>query len=207
MARHGRLDVLVSNAGTPGKSGPIDQLDAAQWDRSFAILLRSVVLGAKHAARVMKPQRSGAIISISSVAGLLAGATPHDYSTAKAAVIHFTKGIALELGEHGIRANAICPGYTRTPALLSGHGGGLQDAEADREKVDRAFGVVHPIARAATVDDIASMALFLASDEAAFVNGQAIAVDGGMTAGAHWSGHRARMASIFEMAGGGTNSH
>jgi NAD(P)-dependent dehydrogenase (short-subunit alcohol dehydrogenase family) len=206
VRRFGRLDVLLSNAGAPGMRGPIEKLDVEHWDRAMAILLRSVVLGAKHAARVMKPQRSGSIINLASAAGLVAGATPHDYSTAKGAVVHFTKGLALELGEHGIRCNAICPGYTLTPMLLTGLGIGMQAVEAQKEKVDHAFGAVHPVPRAGRVDDIANLALFLASDEASFVNGQAIASDGGFSAGAHWSGHRTKMMGIINAVGGDTSS-
>ena len=196
VAQHGRLDVLVSNAAAPGNPGPIEQLDAERWDRSMEILLRSVVLGAKHAARVMLPQGAGSIISIASSAGLLAGATPHDYSVGKAAVIHFSKGLGLELGERGVRANAICPGYTLTPMMLGGLAGNAGLAPEEQAQVNAAFGAVHPVPRVGMVEDIASMAVFLASDEAGFVNGQAIAVDGGMSAGAHRSGHASRMAAI-----------
>lgn len=202
VRRFGRLDVLLSNAGAPGARGPIEELDAEAWDRSMAILLRSVVLGAKHAARVMKPQGSGSIINLASAAGLLPGATPHDYSTAKGAVVHFTKGLAMELGEHNIRVNAICPGYTITPMLVGGLGVGMQAVEAAGTKVDAAFAAVHPVPRAGRVDDIANAALFLASDESSFVNGQALAVDGGIAAGAHWSGHRGRMAAIMQSVAG-----
>jgi NAD(P)-dependent dehydrogenase (short-subunit alcohol dehydrogenase family) len=206
VSRFGRLDVLLSNAGAPGNRAPIEALDIAAWDRLMTILLRSVVLGAKHAARVMKPQRSGSIINLASAAGLVAGATPHDYSTAKGAVVWFTRGLALELGEHGICVNAICPGYTITPMLLSGLGIGMQAVQQSRTEVDQAFSAVHPVPRAGQVEDIANMALFLASDEASFVNGQAIGVDGGLSAGAHWTGHRSKMLGIIEAVGGDTGS-
>lgn len=202
VRRFGRLDILLSNAGAPGGRAPIEDLDIEVWDRSMAVLLRSVVFGAKHAARVMKPQGAGSIINLASAAGLLAGATPHDYSTAKGAVVHFTKGLAMELGEHGIRANAICPGYTLTPMLVGGLGIGMQAVEAMGDKVDTAFAAVHPVPRAGRVDDIADAAVFLASDEARFVNGQALAVDGGISAGVHWSGHRGRMAGIMQALSG-----
>ena len=122
--------------------------------------------------------------------------TAYDYSTAKGAVVHFTKGLALELGEFGIRANAVCPGYTITPMVLEGLGIGAQAIEAEPQKVDAAFAAVHPIPRVGRVEDIADVIVFLASDESRFVNGQAIGVDGGLSAGAHWSGHRGKMATI-----------
>ncbi len=196
-SRFGPLDILLSNAGIRGQGAvPIEQFDMAAWDRAMNVLLRSVVYGAKHAAAVMKPRRSGSIVNLASAAGLVAGATPHDYSTAKGAVVHFTRGLALELGEFGIRANAVCPGYTITPMVLEGLGIGAQAIEAEPQKVDAAFAAVHPIPRVGRVEDIADVIVFLASDESRFVSGQAIGVDGGFSAGAHWSGHRGKMAAI-----------
>lgn len=202
VRRFGHLDILFSNAGIPGTRTGIEETDIAAWDHSMAVLLRSVVLGAKHATRVMRPRKSGSIINLASAAGLLPGATPHDYSTAKGAVIHFTKGLAMELGESGIRANAICPGYTLTPMLVGGLGLGMQAVEAMGPRVDAAFAPVNALAKAGRVDDIASAALYLASDEAGFVTGQALAVDGGVAVGAHWSGHRNRMRGVMEKLSG-----
>ena len=204
--RFGPIDVLLSNAGAGGWRGPIEDFDTAWWDRSMALLLRSCMLGAKHAARVMKPRKSGSIVNIASTAGLVPGATPHDYSTAKGAVVHFTQGLAQELGEHGVRANAICPGYVITPLVVAGMGLGMQAAEAQRDRVNEAFGAVHPMPRAGWVDDIANAALFLASDESGFVNGLAMAVDGGLHAGISWSGHRNRMAGIARSLSADGNS-
>ncbi len=202
VRRFGKLDILFSNAGIPGNRTGIEETDIAAWDHSMAVLLRSVVIGAKHATRVMRPRASGSIINLASAAGLLPGATPHDYSTAKGAVIHFTKGLAMELGESGIRANAICPGYTLTPMLVGGLGLGMQAVEAMGPRVDAAFAPVNALPKAGRVDDIASAAVYLASDEAGFVTGQALAVDGGVAVGAHWSGHRGRMRGVMEKLSG-----
>ena len=114
--RFGRIDVLFNNAGFGGALGPIESTTIADYDLTMDVLLKSVFLGMKHVAPLMKAQGSGSIISTASVAGVRAGFAPHLYSVAKCAVIHLTKTVALELGEHGIRVNAICPGFIATPA-------------------------------------------------------------------------------------------
>ena len=159
----------------------------AAYDETVAVLLRGVVLGMKHAGRVMKDQGSGCIISTSSVAGVGIGFGPHVYSAAKAAVIHLTKSVANELGESGVRVNAICPGGIATP--IFGKGMGLSPEQADMTidlmKVRLAEG--QPIKRSGLPEDIANAAAWLASDEASFVTGHALVVDGGITLGRLWS--------------------
>src|SRR5689334_1261925 len=108
--RFGRLDCMFNNAGTGGVYGPITETPVEGFDRGMALLVRGVFLGMKHAAPVMIAQRSGSIISTASVAGLGVGYGPHVYSAAKAAVIHLTRSVASELGEHNVRVNCICPG-------------------------------------------------------------------------------------------------
>ena len=125
----GRLDCMFNNAGFGGVSGPIEDTDMAAYDQTVAVLLRGVVLGMKHAAPVMKRQGSGSIISTASVAGVGIGFGPHVYSACKAAVIHLTKSVANELGESGVRVNAICPGGIATP--IFGKGMGLSPEQAD----------------------------------------------------------------------------
>jgi NAD(P)-dependent dehydrogenase (short-subunit alcohol dehydrogenase family) len=187
VQKFGRLDVMFNNAGFGGVSGPIEDTDMAAYDNTVAVLLRGVVLGMKHAARVMKPQGSGCIISTSSVAGVGIGFGPHVYSAAKAAVIQLTKSVANELGESGIRVNCICPGGIATP--IFGKGMGLSPEQADLTvelmKVRLAQG--QPIKRSGLPADIAEAALWLASDAASFVNGHALVVDGGITTGRLWS--------------------
>jgi NAD(P)-dependent dehydrogenase (short-subunit alcohol dehydrogenase family) len=152
------------------------------------VLLRGVFLGMKHAAPVMKAQGSGSIISTASVAGIKGGDGPHIYSTAKAAVIHLTKTVALELGESGVRVNCICPGGIATPIFkgLFPENQELDDA-AVVETMKPFLAQFQPIKRSGVPEDIARAALFLASDDSTFVTGHALVVDGGLTAGRMWS--------------------
>jgi NAD(P)-dependent dehydrogenase (short-subunit alcohol dehydrogenase family) len=129
----------------------------------------------------MKSQKFGSIISTASVAGLQAGESPHLYTAAKAAVIHLTKSVALELGQHGVRVNSICPGVVATPLA---HGPISEDR---REKFKSRFGRHQPIGRVGVPDDIAQAALFLASDDSTFITGAELVVDGGANAGRPWS--------------------
>ena len=179
----GRLDVCFNNAGIGGVTGSIVETSAAEFDATAGVLLRGVFLGIKHAARVMLPQRAGSIVSTASVAGLQAGFGPHVYSACKAAVVHLTRSVAMELGESGVRVNCICPGGIATP-LLARALGGVPGAE---DLLKTALASAQPIRRAGLPDDIAEAALFLASDASSFVNGHALVVDGGLTGGRQWS--------------------
>ena len=183
VARWGRLDVIFNNAGFGGALGPIEQTSVEDFDITFDVLVKGVFLGIKHAAPVMKKQRSGSIISTASVAGLQTGHSPHLYSVAKAAVIHLTKSVALELGEHGIRVNCICPGVIATPLAA----GTTKVTDEGLAKMKRALGKNQPIGRIGVPEDIARAALWLASDESSFVTGHAQVVDGGAYAGRPWS--------------------
>ena len=142
--RFGRIDVLFNNAGFGGALGPIESTSVADYDLTMDVLLKSVFLGMKHAAPLMKAQRSGSIVSTASVAGLRAGYAPHLYSVAKAAVIHLTKTVALELGEHGVRVNAICPGFIATPLAA-----GRPDADESQIEQMRAAGAASQVLLAA----------------------------------------------------------
>ena len=187
VARFGRLDCVFNNAGAGGVTGPIAEIPAEGFDQTMGVLLRGVFLGMKHAAPVMKQQGGGSIISTASVAGLQAGFGPHVYSAAKAAVVHLTRSVAMELGESGVRVNCICPGGIATP--IFGGAVGLAGAEADRiaEMMKTLLVARQPIQRAGLPEDIARAALWLASDDSAFVNGHALIVDGGLTGGRMWS--------------------
>jgi len=187
LARHGRIDCLFNNAGIPGKIGGIADLDIDHLDSLLAVHVRGVALGMKHAAPVMQRQGSGSIINTASIAGLWAGISGHIYSTVKAAVIHLTRSVAAELGEHGIRVNSISPGAIVTG--IFGKGAGVADATADRatEGLTARFAKAQPVPRAGLPEDIAQAALFLASDASSFIAGQDIVVDGGLTTGQPWS--------------------
>jgi NAD(P)-dependent dehydrogenase (short-subunit alcohol dehydrogenase family) len=178
----GRLDVMFNNAGALGTVGPVDEIPVDEFDATMALLLRSAFLGMKYAAPVMKAQRAGSIISTSSIAGIVGGDAPHVYATAKAALLHLSRSVALELAPHFVRVNCIAPGGILTPLVMGGVSGVRQLEEQAKAGLAR----FQPIPRAGMPDDIAHTALWLASDESSFVTGQTIVVDGGATAGTPW---------------------
>lgn len=172
-ARFGRLDCIFNNAGIGGAVGPITETRVEEWDFTFDVLARSVFLGIKHAARVLQRQgEGGSIISTSSIAGLNGGGGPHAYSAAKAAVANLTRAVSGELARHHIRVNAIAPGVITTPLFHAGR----------PEKTEALAKQTVPWPRLGTGEDIAAMAVFLASDEAEYVTGQNMVVDGGVSA-------------------------
>ena len=183
----GRLDCLFNNAGIPGPNEPIAHLSWDGFAKTMAVNVGGVMMGMKHAARVMKRQSSGSIINCASVAGLRTGCGDHVYSAAKAAVIHVTRTAAMELGERGIRVNSISPGAIMTPVFGKALGLSTSDADATVDKLDELFRARQPIPRSGMPEDIAQAAVFLASDEAGFVNGHDLIVDGGLTGGRGWS--------------------
>ncbi len=168
----GGLDIAFNNAGIVGAIGPITETDVEHWDATFAVMVRGVFLGVKHAARHMIGLGGGSIVNTASIAGLSTGAPPTAYSACKAAVVSFTRNAANELAEHRIRVNAVCPGIIFTPLM---HHGREERAEAVAREVQ-------PWPDRGEPHHIASAVLYLASDEAAFVTGEAHAVDGGYLA-------------------------
>ena len=167
------LDCIFNNAGVGGAFGPIGETTAEEWDFTFAVLVRGVFLGIKHASNRMKAQgRGGSIISTASVAGIGGGAGSHAYSAAKAAVANLTRSVSTELAAHRIRVNAIAPGMIRTP-LATGH---------REEAWDRLVREKQPWPEPGLPQHIADTALFLAGEESRFITGQVIVVDGGLTA-------------------------
>ena len=173
-AEFGRLDCVFNNAGIGGAFGPVTELEVEDWDATFAVLVRGVFLGVKHGARRMRERGiEGSIINTASVAGLSGGDGPLAYSGAKAAVVNLTRAAAVELAPYRIRVNAICPGAILTPLI---HRGG--DPEPLRERL----ATVQPWPEAGSGEHIAGAALFLASDDARFVTGEHLVVDGGLTA-------------------------
>jgi NAD(P)-dependent dehydrogenase (short-subunit alcohol dehydrogenase family) len=169
----GHVDIVFNNAGVGGALGPIWDVEVDEWDYTFDVLAKGVFLGIKHAARAMKRQgHGGSIISTASIAGLSGGGGPLIYSAAKAAVINLTKGAALQLAADHIRVNAICPGGVLTPLTDRG------DPAAAAERMEQ----MQPWPEHGKPEHIAGAALFLASDDSQFVTGEALVVDGGLTA-------------------------
>lgn len=163
----GSLDILFNNAGIGGAVGPVTNIDGDEWDRSFEILMKSVFLGTKYAARVMQANgNGGSIINTASIAGMGGGSGPLAYSSAKAGIINFCENAAIELGQHKIRVNAISPGAINTPLLATA----IEESK-----------VIQPIEDHGMPIDIAYTALFLASKESRFITGINICVDGGLT--------------------------
>ncbi len=169
----GRLDIVFNNAGVGGAIGPLTETTVADWDYTFDVLAKGVFLGIKHAARIMRKQgHGGSIINTASIAGLSGDGGPLVYSAAKAAVINLTRSAAVELGADRIRVNAICPGFIATPLAAGGN----------LERTQAAFAKSQPWPDYGRGEHIAGAALFLASDDAEFVTGEALVVDGGLTA-------------------------
>ncbi|MCP9628638.1 SDR family oxidoreductase [Rhodopseudomonas palustris] len=184
----GRIDCLFNNAGGPAQTGGIEGLEVDRFDAAMATLVRSVMLGMKHAAPHMKKQGSGSIINNGSIAGRLAGfSSSLVYGAAKAAVIHFTKCVAMELGESGVRVNSISPGAIATGIFGKALGLTTEAAEKTSATMREIYKTAQPIQRAGIPDDIAHAAVFLASDESSFINGHDLVIDGGITGGRNWT--------------------
>jgi NAD(P)-dependent dehydrogenase (short-subunit alcohol dehydrogenase family) len=184
IEKFGRLDCLFNNAGGPSK-GTLETVTKDDFDYSMNLLLGSVVFGMKHAAPIMKEQKSGCILNNSSIAAIRTNNGGYLYNAAKAAVTYLTKVAGVELGPWGIRANSISPGAVATPIFWGGSemARTLDDAENEKklEKLIRNLAHATAIKKAGLPEDIAYTALFLASDEGAYISCQDIAVDGGRT--------------------------
>lgn len=169
----GRLDAMYNNAGIGGSFGPITEQSVDDWDATFAVNVRSVFLGTKHAARVMIEQgNGGAIVNTASIAGLSGGGGPQAYSATKAAVISLTRTTAAELAPHRIRVNAVCPGAVYTELLHRGR----------PELTDRWREQIQPWPDRGQPEMIADVAVWLGGEGARFVTGEAVTADGGLMA-------------------------
>lgn len=177
IERWGRLDVLFNNAGM-GMAKPIDQVSGAEFDQLFAVNVKGVYLGCKHALAVMLEQGSGSIINMSSNAGLLGRAADPLYAASKHAVVGLTKSLAISYAHRNVRVNAVCPGPIDTPMMWDG-----AESEAERQAILPAILASCPAARVAGAEEVAEAVLFLASDESRFISGVALPIDGAKAAG------------------------
>lgn len=171
VARYGRLDVLCNNAGISHGGTPIHELDLELWDRIMAVNLRGAFVVLKHTLPVMMRQRAGAIVNMSSVGGTRPSPGSAAYIVGKAGLNMLTKQAALEYAEHGIRINAVAPGMILTP-MVEASAPGVIDWKKS----------ITPMRRLGTVDEVAAVTAFLASDEASYISGAIYAVDGGRCA-------------------------
>jgi NAD(P)-dependent dehydrogenase (short-subunit alcohol dehydrogenase family) len=203
--RFGRIDCLFNNAGGPAQTGGIEGLEVDRFDAAMATLVRSVMLGMKHAAPHMKKQGSGSIINNGSIAGRLAGfSSSLVYGAAKAAVIHLTRCVAMELGESGVRVNSISPGAIATGIFGKALGLSVAAAEQTPAVMREVYKSAQPIPRAGLPEDIAHAAVFLASDESSFVNGHDLVVDGAITGGRNWTQQQQGLAALRKAFDEGT---
>ena len=201
VERHGRLDCVFNNAGIAGAVGGLDSVTVEAFDRTLAVNLRGVFLGTKYAARQMRKQGTGSIINTASVAAIRTGYGNHVYSASKAGVIQFTKSVSMELGEDNIRVNCVLPGFIPTPMIAMARGVPVDEAESKLGVIKDAFTGAQPIQRVGSVEDVAKAALWLASDDSGFVNGQTIVVDGGVTGGRMWSDYVKGLEELKEKLG------
>ena len=175
-ARHGRLDALVNNAGVH-HGGSFEETDMAHWRRLMAVNVEGSMCLSLAALPLLKAAgRPTAIVNLSSISGLGGDFGQAAYATSKGAVTHLTRSMALDLAKFGIRVNAVCPGSVRTPMFDAAI------AKLDPAKVEEAFTRAYPMGRIAEPAEVAAAVAFLASDDASFVNGVNLPVDGGLTA-------------------------
>ena len=176
VGKWGRLDILFNNAFdvlTAGSGGAVD-LAEDDWDKGMTVLVKSIFLGAKHAVPEMRKAGGGSIVNVSSVHGILAAPGFLTYETAKAAVIGATRQMATEFGPDGIRVNAVLPGHMLTERLRQGW--------EDNPSGLKFFEDQYPLRKVGRAEDIGDAVVFLCSDEASFITGHPLVVDGGLTA-------------------------
>ena len=176
LAAYDRIDILCNNAGV-GSTTSVVECEPDEWDRVMTINVKSVYLGCKYAVPHMIAQGGGVIINTASVAGMVGLVKRASYSASKGAVIALTRQVAIEYVEQGIRVNCLCPGTVDSPWVGRLLGGADDPAAARQALVAR-----QPMGRLGTPEEVAAAALYLASDDAAFITGTGLVIDGGLTA-------------------------
>ena len=180
LARFGRLDLAVANAGTGGQEIDLVDLTPDAFDRIVAVNLRGVYLTCRAVGRVMREAHAGSIVTISSIFGQEPFAKAAAYSATKAGVIALTQALAKELGPYGVRVNSVAPGYIRTEMLNGSQKARAERANVSFEEEGNRFDALVPLRRHGTGDDIAGAIAFLASEEASYVTGHTLGVTGGI---------------------------
>jgi meso-butanediol dehydrogenase/(S,S)-butanediol dehydrogenase/diacetyl reductase len=180
-----RIDILCNNAGTGGDLAKLETENEDTWKRVFGVNVLGAVFGSKHVAEHMMSRKTGAIVNTSSVAGIRAGAGGNAYSASKAALINFTKTSACDLGGFGVRVNAVCPGLIETGMTKR-----VFDYARSSGKLEK-MGYRCELRRYGHPEEVAAAILFLASDDASYITGQALPVDGGNTASLNLPGMKA----------------
>jgi NAD(P)-dependent dehydrogenase (short-subunit alcohol dehydrogenase family) len=177
---YGRLDFLVCSAGIQTYGTVVDTSEAT-WDRTLGVNLKGVFLAAKHAIPAMKARGGGAIVAVSSVQALACQTNVAAYAASKGGLNALVRAMALDHAKAGIRVNAVCPGSVDTPMLR--HSAGLLAGEARVEATLASWGQAHPLGRVARTEEVAAVIAFLLSEQASFMTGAAVEVDGGLLAG------------------------
>jgi NAD(P)-dependent dehydrogenase (short-subunit alcohol dehydrogenase family) len=197
----GGLDVLFNNAGISDMMRTVAEFEPDRWSWIFDVLVRGPALGMKHAVPLMLERGGGSIINTASIAGLQAGWGPVAYSSAKAAVIHMSRCAAAQLSPQKVRVNAICPGLIATSIFGASLGLPREVADQMAARVAENAPKAQPTPKAGMPEDIARAALYLASDDAAFVTGTHIVVDGGITVGSRHSWDASAPSPLMELFG------
>ncbi|MBL8698840.1 MAG: SDR family oxidoreductase [Alphaproteobacteria bacterium] len=182
LQRHGRIDILVNNAGIGVRAADrktVDEFPVEAWDEMLAVDLTGVFLMSRAVAAAMKARRSGAIVNIASVLGLVPMRLQSSYVAAKAGVVNLTRGMAIELAKDGVRVNAVAPGSTAT----EGWQRWIQDPSSEVQDLHKSLMSHIPMGRPASTQEIANGVLFLSSPAASYVTGHTLVIDGGWTAG------------------------
>jgi NAD(P)-dependent dehydrogenase (short-subunit alcohol dehydrogenase family) len=182
-AKGGGIDIVFNNAAAGGDRAPIDEITPEGWDMSMNLILKSVAMGIRYAAPHMKGRKGASVVNTASVAALGAGYSPTAYAVAKAGVLHLTKVAATDLAQYGIRVNAICPGFINTNIFTSSLEVPDESKNAAKAIIADMSAHAQPVARGGQPEDIANAVAYLASEDAGFMTGTHMLVDGGLTIG------------------------